>query len=474
MIVKNGETMENILKIAPKIRISYDEMEAYLLLPRPIVPDEEYKLDDVIEKIHMAGVRTGINETKVSSMIQGRFYDRECLIANGIDVVHGIDAYYDFHFDTNFNKVPNIREDGTVDYWSIHTVELVEAGQVIATYHEPVEGSNGMTVKGKLLSAKRGRPLPPLTGKGFVRSEDNITYTSTMNGKIEMKNNRIMISDVHEVHGDVGLKTGNIDFRGDVIIHGNVPTGAVIHATGSITVDGTVEGAILDAHKEIIIRGGMLGGGRGTLITQGNVYAKFMEYVKVKAHGSVTTDSLINCNVISYDRVILKGKHASVVGGVIHAAKGIEAYNFGNKYGVKTELYAGISAEVKKQITYHENCIVEAEDMLDKINIGIRQLDDAIKAGIGVMPNDPRKASLLRTKIVKQAEIATHTQQLNEMNEVIECAKSASVNALQEVYNGVIVGINDSVHQVNEQQSSVSFHERDSKIVMFSLRDELV
>ncbi len=466
--------MEIVLKREPKIRISYDEMEAYLLLPTPLTPDEDYEFNDILDKVHAAGVKIGINETKISAMINERYFDRECMIAKGIDAVNGVDAYFDFNFDTNFNKVPSRREDGTVDYWSIHSIELVEEGQVIATYNEPVDGSNGMTVKGKLLIAKRGRPLPPLTGKGFVRSEDNKSYTSTMNGKIEMKNNRILISDVHEVHGDVGLKTGNIDFRGDVIIHGNVPTGAIIRATGSVTIDGTVEGALIDAHKDVIIRGGMLGAGRGIIITKGNLIAKFLEYTKVKAHGSITTDSLINCNITSYDKVFLKGKHASIVGGTVHAATGVEAFNFGNEYGVKTEIYAGVNFEVKKQITYHENCIIEAQDMIDKIGIGIKQLDDAISAGADIPPNDPRKASLLRTKIVKQAEVASHTQQLNEMNTVVECAQGASINVIQDVYTGVIIGINDALHQVKEQQTSVAFFERDGRIVMFSMKDELV
>lgn len=466
--------MEITLKKEPKIRISYDEMEAYLLLPSPQTLDEEYEFNDILEKVHAAGVKIGIDETKISAMINERYYDRECLIAKGIEAVNGVDAYFEFNFDTNFNKVPTCRPDGTVDYWSIHSVELVEEGQVIATYEEPVAGSNGMTVKGKLLIAKRGRPLPPLTGKGFERSADNKTYTAIMTGKIEKKNNRILISDVHEVHGDVGLKTGNIDFRGDVIIHGNVPTGAVVRATGSITVDGTVEGALLDAHKDVIIRGGMLGAGKGTIITKGNLIAKFLEYTKVKANGSVTTDSLINCNVTSYDKVFLKGKHASIVGGTVHAATGVEAFNFGNKYGVKTEIYTGVNIEVKKQIAYHENSIFEAQDMIDKIEIGLKQLDDAIKAGADISPNDPRKASLLRTKIVKQAELASHTQSLNEMNAVVNNAQGASVNVIQDVHMGVVVGINDAVHQVNEKQTSVAFFERDGKVVMFSLKEKLV
>ncbi|MBQ6811727.1 MAG: DUF342 domain-containing protein [Agathobacter sp.] len=470
----DGEKMDvsASLQKNPKVRISYDEMEAYLLLPTPAY-DVPYKLDEVMDIIKVAGVKIGVDEAKIASMIEDHFYDRECMIAQGITPVNGVDGFYEYHFDPNLNKKPTRREDGTVDYWSIHSVELVEEGQVIATYTEPIDGSNGMTVKGKLLIAKRGRPLPPLTGKGFERSEDNKTYTATMEGKIEMSNNRILISQVHEVFGDVGLNTGNIDFRGDVIIHGNVPTGAVIRATGSVTVDGTVEGCLIDANKDVTIRGGMLGGGRGTIKTRGNLNAKFLEYANVKADGQIVTDSLINCNVVCNDKVYLEGKHASVVGGVIHAAAGVEAYNFGNEYGVKTEIYVGVNMEVKKEINYHENCIKESQDIIEKINIGLKQFDEAIKAGIPIDPNDGRKASLLRTKIVKQADLATHTQQLNYMNKVVENAHGACVKAVRDVYSGVIVGINDSTVTVKENQSTVAFFERNNRVVMISMKDEI-
>ncbi len=465
--------MEVSLQKNPIVRISYDEMEAYLLLPTPAY-DIPYKLDEVMDVIKMAGVKIGLNEAKISAMIEDQYYDRECVIAKGITPVNGVDASYDFNFDPNFNKKPTRREDGSVDYWSIHSVELVEEGQVIATYNEPVDGSNGMTVKGKLLVAKRGRPLPPLTGKGFVRSEDNKTYTATTDGKIEMQNNRILISNVYEIHGDVGLKTGNIDFRGDVIVHGNVPTGAVIRATGSVTIDGNVEGCLIDANKDVIIRGGMLGHERGIIKTRGNLHVKFIEYATVKADGSIVTDSLINSNVICNDKLYLEGKHASIVGGVIHAAAGVEAYNFGNEYGVKTEIYVGVNMEVKKEINFHENCIKESQDMIEKINIGLKQFDEAVKAGIAIDPNDQRKASLLRTKIVKQADLATHTQQLNKMNEVVRNAQGASVKVVRDVYNGVVIGINDATVVVKENQSSVAFFERNSRVVMFSMKDELV
>ena len=452
----------------PRVRISYDEMEAYLLLPTPAI-GENYVLSDVLETLQLNGVKIGIDEAKISTMIEQRFYDREALVAKGIGVVDGVDAYFEFHFDDNLNKTPSHREDGSVDYWSIHSVELVEEGQLIATYHEPIMGVNGMNVKGKMLFAKKGRPLPPLTGKGFERSADNRTYTALLDGKIEKQNNRIMVSSVHEVQGDVGLKTGNIDFRGDVIIHGSVPSGAVIKATGSITIDGTVEGAVLEANKDIIIRGGMLGKGRGIIRSKGDVHAKFLEYVTVKADGSVNIGSAINCDITTNNKVYLKGKHASIVGGVIHAATGVEASTVGNDYGVKTEIYVGVNMEVKKEMNFHENCIKEAQEMLDKINQGLKQLDDAVKAGAKMDPNDPRKASLLRTKIVKQADLATHTQQLNKMNEVVSNALGASVMVLNRVHSGIVIGINDAVHNVVEDQKSVTFSEKDGHVVMYSL-----
>ncbi len=465
--------MEISLKKTPKIRISYDEMEAYLLLPTPLL-DDSYALSDVMEAIEAAGIKYGVNEAKISSMLEEKNYDNECLIAKGINAIDGVDASFEFSFDTNFSKKPTHREDGSVDYWSIHLVETVEEGQIIATYHEPVDGSNGMTVKGKVLTAKRARPLPPLAGKGFTRSEDNKTYTADMTGKIEMQGNRILISQVHEIFGDVGLKTGNIDFHGDVLIHGNVPTGAIIKATGSVTIDGTVEAALIEASKDVIIRGGMLGKGKGMITTKGNLHAKFLEYSIIKAEGDIVTDSLMNCNVTSNGMILLKGKHASIVGGVIYAAIGVEAYNFGNEYGVKTEVYTGVNMKVNKEMTQYEENIKEAQDTLEKIDIGLKQLEELAKTGAIDSKNDPRKATLLRTKIVKQADLAANTQQLEYISKIVARARNASVKVFQNIYAGVTIGIHDAVLHVQDYQQTVVYHERNGRIIMFSMREEMV
>lgn len=466
--------MDTTLNIKPRVRIAYDEMEAFLTLPEPLESNEEYKIEEVIQLIEQAGVRFGLKKEKVEQMLKTKMYNVEDKIAEGVKVVHGVDGFYDFKFQTNLSRKPKRKEDGTVDYWSIQAVEVVKAGQVIAEYHEPIDGSNGMTVRGKILPCKKGRPLPILTGRGFDRSSDNKTYVANIDGKIDMQKSRIMISPVYEVQGDIGLKTGNIDFRGDIIIHGNVPSGAVVKATGSITIDGTVEGSIIIANKDVIIRGGMLGGSKGIINTKGSLNVKFLEYAEVKAEGSVTTDAAIDCRIISNDKVIMQGKRASIIGGVVYAAKGVEAYNFGNGYGIKTEIYTGVNKEVKQQLLGLEKNVLEAEDMINKINLGIKQIDDIAAETGQDMKNDPRRASLLRTKILKQADLANYKQQLNQIQPLLECAHNATVKVFNKAHPGVIVGINDSTLTIDEMREMVAFAERDGKIVMYSLKGQLV
>ena len=218
----------------------------------------------------------------------------------------------------------------------------------------------------------------------------------------------------------------------------------------------------------------MLGANKGLIRTKGALNAKFLEYATVKAEGDVICDSLMNCDITTNGMVFLEGRRASIVGGVVRAARGVEAYNIGNSYGVKTKIYAGINLEVKRQLTYHEDSVREAQDMIDKINIGLQQLDEAAKANGTDSRKDPRKASLLRTKIIKQADLVAHTQQLNYMTDIIKNAHGATVKVLRDVHGGVTIGINDSVVNLKDYQRSVAFHEREGKIVMFSMKDEIL
>ncbi|MGN0290793.1 MAG: DUF342 domain-containing protein, partial [Lachnospiraceae bacterium] len=239
-------------ELQPRARITYDEMEAFLVLPMP--KEDDYTLEEILAFLEMNQIRHGIEEETIKKMIREKIYNREVCIAVGTPVVDGIDGYFEYLFNNQFSKTPKIRPDGSVDYWSINMVEPVQKDQVVVVYHPPIEGENGMNVKGKPLPAKKGRGLPPLKGKGFTRQEDGVTYTANMDGKIDMENDRVVVSPVYEIFGNADLSVGNINFVGDVLVHGNVASGVTIKATGTVTVDGVVEAANIEANNDIVLR----------------------------------------------------------------------------------------------------------------------------------------------------------------------------------------------------------------------------
>lgn len=447
-------------------------MEAYLTLPARSEEDA-YTLPEVMEALNKGGVRFGIDQELILEMVNTRVYSHEMCVAKGRRVVHGEDGTYHYYFSNQFDKKPSVRLDGSVDYWTIHAVETVDEGQIIAKYTDPVDGVDGMTVNGKLQIAKRGKPQLPLVGKGFEVSEDGHTYTATISGKIERNANRVTIAPVYELFGDAGVQTGNIEFKGDVIIHGGVRPGVKIKATGSVTIDGTAEQCIIDAGRDIIIRGGLLGGQKATLTSKGNVIAKFFEYANVEANGFIEADSSLNSTLVSYDKVFMNGKHATIVGGSIYGVRGVEANSIGNISEVKTEINAGVRKDILQRLNSLEYMLNEAQGIVDKISEGIRMFDQmAAEKGVDGR-KDARRIALMRTKVVKQAEISADQDEYMRLKDIAERGRGAAIKVIQEVYAGCIITIDDMSKLMKEQETSIEFFQRDGAVVMLSIRDQL-
>lgn len=141
------------IKREPVIRISNDRMEAYIMLP--ILGDNEaYTVDELMDAAAKNGVVFGIDCDLISDMVESRNFGHEICFARGQKPQDGEDGRYEFLFDYNLNKQPKILDDGSVDYWSVHSVEVVKKGQEIARYIEPVEGKDGKDVFGKVIQAK--------------------------------------------------------------------------------------------------------------------------------------------------------------------------------------------------------------------------------------------------------------------------------------------------------------------------------
>ena len=120
------------IKREPVIRISNDRMEAFIMLPT-VEEEYHYTVDEVLEAVNRNGVIYGINCETISDMVEKRLMGREMLFAKGKPAVDGADGYFDFYFDSDLNHRPTVKSDGSVDYWSVYSVEVVKKARRLQT-----------------------------------------------------------------------------------------------------------------------------------------------------------------------------------------------------------------------------------------------------------------------------------------------------------------------------------------------------
>lgn len=452
----------------PTVRITEDCMEAYMNVPA-CETGEAYTVDYFMDVLRLNHIKIGIIQENLEEIVTQRLFDREVLVAKGTEPEDGVNGYFEYLFETDLSQKPIMMEDGTVDYKNIKMIELVEPGQVIAIYHAATPGQNGYNLAAQFQLAKHGVDLPPLKGTGFEQMEDGVTYRAAVGGKITEMNNRVNIFPVHELFGDVDLSTGNIEFNGDVIIHGNVKEGMSIKATGTITVDKVVESAYIEGRKGIILRGGVLGKNGAKIRSKGNISALFFEYADVETEADIEADSFLDSRVYAGGHIYLTGKKGCIVGGTAHAVCCIEAREIGNMVGASTEVSVGVHQHVYARINTIEHGVKDDEKQLQRIEEGLIQFETVMRQKGMSFRDDPRRMALVKEKVRLSALIAGQREELDGLKQIVDASAGAYIQVVKGVYPGVRVCVDEQFVQIKEPQKTVEFKKYMGNIGMFNI-----
>lgn len=441
------------------IFVSDDHMEADLYLAE-VEDTSIYDVDEIIAYMKQKEqIIMGVKPSVIMEMINQREFGKMVTVAFGAPAIDGKDGYYDFKFNTSPSKKPKLMPDGSVDYYNLSLIETVGEGQLVAKYVPKVEGTNGYDIKGKVLLAAKCRDLPALRGKGFSVSEDGLSYYALFNGKIELSMGVLTISAQHVISGDVDLSTGNIDFKGDLEIMGSIKAGMTVKASGNITVNKLVEVANVEAGKDVLVRGGILGGGKAVISAGQNVYALFIENATINANNAVQADAIVNCNVSAFSDINIFGKTSTIVGGRLKANRTIKTRKIGSEVGVTTELVVGIEPEC---VTTHGKMmgeLKEIEQEIDKIEKTLELMNQKQEK------NDKLIMQLVRTKIERTAEVYRLREILDEMTRRIEIGKYAEIIAEEVVYPGVSIVIDGLHTHINDEYRDIVFIRKGDKIL---------
>lgn len=448
---------EEILRYA-QVLVSDDAMSCDLCL-NSAAPDDFFVVDEVIEFVKNSGVVYGINYNAITDMVKNKIYDCFVQIAEGKPITKGQNGYYTYTFNTSPNKKPRLRDDGSVDYYNLNLIQCVTEGELLAKYFEKIEGKNGMTVTGKELIVEKYKNLPPLRGKGFTTSEDLIEYYAAYDGKVELSMGGISVTKISTIPGSVDLSIGNLDVKGDLEILGSVITGMVVKATGNITINGLVEAAHIHAGKNILIKGGVLGGGKAKIEGGGNVFAQFIENAEVISGDCVQADSVINSIVTAYNDINVFGKTSSIIGGSLKANRTIRTRCIGSVGQILTRVTVGVEGSVIASIKHKEAMLHEEKEELQKV--------EKAMALLARKPDESKEMMLLltRTKIEKTAEITQLTHDIANLNHKIELAKNAEIIAEDMAYQGAIITIDGIVLKLDADYERIVFIKKGDKVL---------
>ncbi|MBE5854895.1 MAG: DUF342 domain-containing protein [Lachnospiraceae bacterium] len=435
------------------IDLGEEDMEATIYL-RAKPDGNPYTIDDLKELLRQAGVKHGVKEELLSRIASENLTDRAIVVAEGKPPVDGKDGDFEFLFRTKIDSTPKVMEDGSVDYLDVDLFEKVEEGQLIARYHKATGGAMGYTVRGKILLPKKGKDKPALRGKGFHMSEDAEEYFSDLDGKIEFKNGQIYVSNVFEVSGDLDVKFGNIDFNGDVLVTGAVRSGMHIKAGGNVTINGVVEGAIIEAGGDILLKSGVLGNNECEITTKGNVIGKFFENAKVVASGTVNCNYLMNSDVTGHMGVIVSGKRSTIIGGVTRAQAYVKATNIGNASEVSTIVRVGADDET---ITKIRELRKQIHALTEQIEVFEKNLH---------VENDQHEKIVLAL-CMKINERLALSKELQENEEKMKLAETAYVRIDGTIYPKVAIRIDLANILISKEVSKVTFRRKDNLVAAY-------
>ncbi len=442
--------------------ITPDEMTAEMLLLPPCGGGRMKSAEETLAALRDDyGIAFGLKEDVVSAAVNRRAFYQRVVVASGKQPEKGADGRLVFLFKTTHTYAPKVASDGGTDYRNLDVFESVTEGMTLITATPAEEGIDGCTVKGTVLTAKKGAEAKLPKGKNVRVSEDGRNLVAAKSGRVDYINDHVDVADVFRVPGDLDMSIGNIQFDGDVIISGNVIPGLTVEASGLIEVGGYVEGSTLIAGKDIILRNGMQGTDKGKLIAGGNIVARFLDHCEAEARGNIFSDYIVKCKAMANGSVTTKGKWGRILGGIVRAGKEITANTIGSPAHELTVLELGSSPELRAKCTKLEAARNQIKVQLDKINNVSRVIPSH---------NDTPERQEMRQKLIiardqLQQQYDETILELEALTQRLSEHSGAKLHVFKTIYPNVKITIDSCFLTTRSEIDFATFSYRDGEVV---------
>ena len=455
-----------------KISFSPGKMHAFLEISAPVGSGAPCKREQILKALQDNDITYGIDDKVIDQVLQEQNWNKKMLVAKGLEPEDGVDGKLIYKFPlANERLVPKEDEKGNIDYHERGLIFNAKMGEVLVERIPPTDGTPGRDVTNREIPSKRGRDWRLPRGKNTVVDQEERNLYANCDGHVTVVDGKVMVDSVLVISQDIDFGTGNIDFLGNIVIHGNVATGFRVHATGDIEIKGFIEGAEVIAEGSIAVKGGITAASKGLVKAGQNIYARFIENSLVEAVGDVMVrDSIMQSQVRSGGSVIVSDRRAIIVGGVIQAFNLVQSKVLGSQLATQTVIEVGVNPLLRQEYQNLMKIKAEKKKVYDNLNQNLQTFQRSAVPLDSL--SDKRRFALIKMlddfKSLRQ-EMSSYEERLAFLEGEFEKTHSAKVRVSEVVYPGVRITIGQSVYIVNDPIKYAEFIYEGGEVRLTSL-----
>ncbi len=315
--------------------------------------------EQVITLLSDNSITKGVNLKEIDLLIEqgesGTSGEKVTIdVAFGQAAINGIDGYIKYLVPDPIERVlrPKTLENGNVDMRELGDIFYLQKGTRLAKLIKPTKGKKGYTILGAELEPKAGQECAFELGEGTSFKDDQKTIIiASIDGMPKHQPSGVSVSQVFSIE-NVDISTGNIEFKGSIIVQGNICEAMKVKATGDVIVGGLVESASVYAGGDICISQGVIGhqvedefdgfDNSTSLIANGNIDANFVQYANLKAKGNITIVQYLSHSQVTLSGHLWVGTTEKPSGKVfscyIQTGKSIQVGTLGSPSGATTSI----------------------------------------------------------------------------------------------------------------------------------------
>ncbi|MEW6668754.1 MAG: FapA family protein [Thermodesulfobacteriota bacterium] len=332
-----------------------------------------------------------IQDAALEAYLREGFKDKKpFMVAQGKPPVPGGMVEIRYHFDTDPLKVGTIKEGGYIDFRERGVLPQVKKDDLLAERVFPTDGVPGVDVTGRPIPAPFTEDARLKGGRGTRLSEDGMKLYANVAGMPEVRaDGKVYVFSDLDIRGDVDLKTGHVEFQGNITVSGTVQSGFRVKG-GSLTANEILK-AEVEVTGDLVVFGGIIG---ATVRCGGNVRARYIHEAHVEALGDVVIEKEILDSRIETSGACLS-RNGHIRSCHIQAKKGIEAGDVGSEASKPCVLVVGTNDRVKNEIERLKRDMALKKDEAKTQEARLKELEteaQKLQQEMGIVAQDQDRA----------------------------------------------------------------------------------